>query len=193
MSGPAIGLWLFEPRGFADILADVVPWLETFCEPVEAKASGDVDFWVRDGSALGLQAFDPADVGVFFLSEDEEMPAEDEDYSAFSRPPMQGLIVGAGCSGSVNHVLLGHLTLALARRLDALVDFDGLLGGHRTAGDDMSNEAVLARARALASDLPGRLVEVSYDTGGGGRWLRHVGDVEFLEAWLQHPDFHLIK
>ncbi|MEU2179335.1 DUF6368 family protein [Streptomyces thermolilacinus] len=45
----------------------------------------------------------------------------------------------------------------------------------------------------MASDLPGRLAEVSYDTGGGGRWLRHVGDVEFLEAWLQHPDFHLIK
>ncbi|MFF6903737.1 DUF6368 family protein [Streptomyces hydrogenans] len=193
MSGPAIGLWLFEPRGFADILADVVPWLETFCEPVEAKASGDVDFWVRDASALGLQAFEPADVGVFFLSEDEEIPAEDEDYSAFSRPPVQGLIVGAGCSGSVNHVLLGHLTLALARRLDALVDFDGLLSGHSIAGDDTSNEAVLARARALASDLPGGLVEVSYDTGGGDRWLRHVGDVESLEAWLQHPDFHLIK
>ncbi|MFE2273663.1 DUF6368 family protein [Streptomyces lavendulae] len=193
MSGPAIGLWLFEPRGLADILADVVPWLETFCEPVEAKASGDVDFWVRDASALGLRAFDPADVGVFFLSEDEEMPAEDEDYSAFSRPPVQGLIVGAGCSGPVNHVLLGHLTLALTRRLDALVDFDGLLGGHRTTGEDTSNEAVLTRARALASDLPGRLTEVSYDTGGGGRWLRHVGDVEFLEAWLQHPDFRLIK
>ncbi|MCG7523900.1 DUF6368 family protein [Streptomyces sp. OfavH-34-F] len=130
---------------------------------------------------------------MFFLSEDEEMPAEDEDYSAFARPPMQGLIVGAGCSGSVNHVLLGHLTLALALRFDALVDFDGLLGGHRTAGDDTSNEAVLARARALASDLPGRLAEVSYDTGGGSRWLRHVGDAEFLEAWLRHPDFHLIK
>ncbi|MGV9312764.1 DUF6368 family protein [Streptomyces sp. NPDC003691] len=193
MSGPAAGLWLFEPRGFADILADAVPWLETFCEPVEAKAGGDVDFRVRDGSALGLQAFDPADVGVFFLSEDEEMPAEDEDYSAFSRPPVQGLIVGAGCSGSMNHVLLGHLTLALARRLDALVDFDGLLCGYRTAGGNTSNEAVLARARALASDLPGRLTEVSYDTGGGDRWLRHVGDVEFLEAWLQHPDFHLNK
>jgi hypothetical protein len=193
MSGPAVGLWLFEPRGFADILADVVPWLETFCEPVENKPSGDVDFWVRDGSALGLRAFDPAGVGVLFLSEDEEMPAEDEDYSAFSRPPVQGLIVGAGYSGPVNHMLLGHLTLALARRLDALVDFDGLLSGHPTAGDDTRNEAVLARARALASALPGKLAEVPYDTWGGGRWLRHVGDVEFLEAWLQHPDFHLIK
>ncbi|MFJ7206755.1 DUF6368 family protein [Streptomyces sp. NPDC098789] len=193
MSGPAVGLWLFEPRGFADILADVVPWLETFCEPVEVKSGGDLDFWVRDAPVLGRPGFDPADVGVFFLSEDEELPADDEDYSAFSRPPVQGLIVGAGCSGPVNHVLLGHLTLALARRLDALIDFDGLLSARPTAGDDTSNGAVLARARALASTLPGRIAEVSYDTGGGGRWLRHVGDVEFLEAWLQHPGFHLVK
>lgn len=86
-------------------------------------------------------------------------------------------------------MLLGHLVLALAHRLDALVDFDGLLGSRPAAGD----EAVSARARALASALPGRLVEVSYDTGGGGRWLRHVGDPEFLDAWLRHPDFHLIN
>ncbi|MFE5587824.1 DUF6368 family protein [Kitasatospora sp. NPDC056531] len=121
------------------------------------------------------------------------MPAEDEDYSAFARPPVQGLVVGAGCSGSVNHVLLGHLALTLALRLDALVDFDGLLSSLPAAGDDTGNEAVLARGRALASALPGRLAEISYDTGGGGRWHRHVGDVEFLRAWLQHPDFHLVK
>ncbi|MFE2726509.1 DUF6368 family protein [Kitasatospora sp. NPDC059327] len=67
------------------------------------------------------------------------------------------------------------------------------MSGHPTAGDDTSNEAVLTRAKALASTLPGRLAEVSHDTWGGGRWFRHVGDVEFLEAWLHHPDFHLIK
>ncbi|MGW7462712.1 hypothetical protein [Streptomyces sp. NPDC054797] len=32
------------------------------------------------------------------------------------RPPVQGLIVGAECSGWKNHVLLGHLTLALEQR-----------------------------------------------------------------------------
>ncbi|MER5776774.1 DUF6368 family protein [Streptomyces sp. NPDC002039] len=88
VSGPAVGLWPFEPREFVDILAGVIPWLETFCEPVETKAGGAVDFWVRDSSALGPRAFDPADVGVFFPSEDEELPTEDEDYSAFSRPPV---------------------------------------------------------------------------------------------------------
>ncbi|MFJ9377082.1 DUF6368 family protein [Streptomyces sp. NPDC101455] len=193
MSGPVVGLWLFEPCDFADLLAGVVPWLETFCEPVETKADGHVDLWVRDGSALGLRDFDQTGVGVLFLSEDDEVPAEDEDYVAFWRPPVQGVVVGAACSGATNHVLLGHLTLALARRLGALIDFGGLLNGHPTGGGDTGNEAVLARARALASAVPGRVTEVSYDTRGGRRWLRHVGDMEFLEAWLHHPDFHLIK
>ncbi|MEV0193436.1 DUF6368 family protein [Kitasatospora purpeofusca] len=193
VAGPAVGLWLFEPRGFADILTDVAPWLETFCDLVETEAGGDVDFWVRDGAALGLPVFDPAGVGVFFLSEDEEIPAADEDYSAFARPPVQGLVVGAACSGPVNHLLLGRLTLALARRLDALVDFDGLLSSRPAAGDGSGDDAVLARARALRSVVPGMLAEVAYDTGGGGRWFRHVGDVEFLEAWLQHPDFRLVN
>ncbi|CAN3979037.1 DUF6368 family protein [Kitasatospora purpeofusca] len=192
MSGPAVGLWLFEPREFGDILADVVPWLESFCEPVEAKVGGDLDFWVRDGSAVGLSALNPNDVGVFFLSEDEEIPAEDEDYSAFSRPPVQGLVLGAGCSGPANHQVLGHLTLALAERLGALIDFDGLLSCP-TPRDDTGDGAHLDRARALTASLPGRLTEISYDTGGGGRWFRHIGDVEFLEAWLQHPGFHLVK
>ncbi|WP_404951659.1 DUF6368 family protein [Streptomyces sp. ARC12] len=192
MSGPAVGLWLFEPREFGDILADVVPWLESFCEQVESKGGSDLDFWVRDGSAVGLPAWDPTGVGVFFLSEDEEIPAEDEDYSAFSQPPVQGLVLGAGCSGPANHQMLGHLTLALAERLDTLIDFDGLLS-HPTPRGDTSNEAPLDRAKALVASLPGRVAEVSYDTGGGGRWFRHVGDVDFLAAWLQHPDFHLVK
>ncbi|WP_373011749.1 DUF6368 family protein [Streptomyces sp. Amel2xC10] len=29
--------------------------------------------------------------------------------------------------------------------------------------------------------------------GGGDRWIRHVGDLQFLSAWLQHPNFRLVK
>ncbi|MFJ3981472.1 DUF6368 family protein [Streptomyces fungicidicus] len=191
MSGPAVGLWLFEPREFGDVLADVVPWLESFCEPVETNGGG-LDFWVRELPTGGPPGADPTGVGVFFLSEDEEIPAEDEDYSAFSRPPVRGLVLGAGRSGPANHQVLGHLALALAERLDGWIDFDGLLG-HPTPRDDTGDQASLDRARALAASLPGRVAEVSYDTGGGGRWFRHVGDVEFLAAWLRHPEFHLIK
>ncbi|MFE0779178.1 DUF6368 family protein [Streptomyces sp. NPDC058861] len=194
VSGPAVGLWIFEPCAFEDILAGVVPWLETFCEPVETETEigGDLAFRVRDASPLGLQGFDSAGVGGFFLSEDEYLPADDEDYSAFPTPPVQGLVLSAGCSGPENHLLLGHLALAMARRLGALVDFDGVLG-YPTPRDETRNEADLAEARALVASLPGKVAEVSYDTGGVGRWFRHVGDVDFMAAWLRHPDFHLVK
>ncbi|WP_354644139.1 DUF6368 family protein [Kitasatospora camelliae] len=192
MSGPTVGLWLFEPIGFGEILTEVVPWLERFCEPVETTASGALDFRVRDGAAVGLPAMDPDGVGPFLLARDEEVAAPDEDYSAFSRPPVRGLVLCAACSGPANHLLLGHLTRALAERLGAWIDFDGLLTC-TTPGDDTDEEALLVRARALTASLPGRVEEVWYDTWGGERWLRHVGDVEFLAAWLRHPAFHLIK
>ncbi|MDT6985137.1 DUF6368 family protein [Streptomyces lusitanus] len=192
MAGPVVGLWLCEERAFEDVLAEVVPWVERFCEPVESGGGGDLDFWVRDGSAVGLPGWDPADGSVFFLTEDDEVPAADEDYSAFPRPPVRGLVLGAGCSGPAHHRMLGHLALALAERLNALIDFDGVLG-YPAPRDDVDDGAALERARALVASLPGEVAEVGYDTAGGGRWFRHVGDVEFLRAWLRHPEFRLVK
>ncbi|WP_327308982.1 DUF6368 family protein [Streptomyces sp. NBC_01298] len=190
MAGPAVGLWLFEHRSFEGIRAGVIPWLETICGPVETEADGDVAFRVQDPASLGLHALNAAAAGMFFLSEDDCIPADDEDYSDFSQPPVQGLVLAAGSSGQVNHMLLGHLALAFAQRLHAVIDFDGVLGF--TPGDRAEEAADLARARALVASLPGTVREVSYDTGGGYRWIRHVGDLQFLSAWLRHPDFRLV-
>ncbi|MFJ3860349.1 DUF6368 family protein [Streptomyces sp. NPDC090085] len=192
MAGPAVGLWLFEHRSFQEIRASVLPWLETFCDPVEIEKSGDIAFRVREPAALEVHTLTATGAGMFFLSEDECIPAEDEDYSAFSPPPVQGLVLAAGVSGQVNHTLLGHLALAFACRLNALIDFDGVLG-YPTPRDQTREVADLARARALVASLPGTVREITYDTGGGDRWIRHVGDQEFLSAWLQHPHFHLVK
>ncbi|MFF6873361.1 DUF6368 family protein [Streptomyces sp. NPDC012450] len=97
VSGPAVGLWLFEPREFEDVLADVAPRPESFCEPVETRVGSGLDFWVRDGPAVGLPAWGPTGVGVLFLSEDEETPAEDEDYPAIaSRTAAPHRLLGPG-------------------------------------------------------------------------------------------------
>lgn len=133
MAGPAVGLWLFEHRSFEEMRASAIPRLETFCDPVETEADGGLAFRVREPAVLGLPSFNPAGAGMFFLSEDDFIPADDEDYSAFSPAPVQGLILAAGLSGRVNHTLLGHLALAFARRLDAVIDFDRVLG--YTPGD----------------------------------------------------------
>jgi hypothetical protein len=171
-------------------VAGVLPWLETFCAPVEVRAGGDVDFWVRDPTELGLRNPDLEGAGGFGLDEDDRIPADDEDYTALPAPPVQGLILSAGRSGPVNHVLVGHLALVLAQRLDALIDFDDVLA-YPVTRDESRDPADLDRSRALVASLPGWTAEVSYDTGGGGRRLRHVGDAEFLAAWLRHPEFRL--
>ncbi|MEV0181507.1 DUF6368 family protein [Streptomyces sp. NPDC050625] len=166
-----MGLWLFgRPRRTREVVAGLLPWLESFCAPVLVRDDGEVDFWVEDPSALGPGA-DAEGTGAFFLADDEHIPAADEDCSAFPSPPVQGLVLAAGSSGPANHRMLGHLALALARRLDALIDFDGMLD---------------------APVLPGLLVQVAYGADGGGRGVRQVGDAAFLDAWLRQPGFRLI-
>ncbi|MCZ4606228.1 DUF6368 family protein [Streptomyces sp. Lzd4kr] len=188
--GPAVGLWLFgERRSMRESVSGVLPWLETFCAPVDVQADGSVDFRVRDPAVLGPR-IDAGGAGKFFLTEDDCLPSDDEDYSAFPSPPTQGLVLGAYSSGPVNHVLVGHLALELARRWNTPIDFDGLLA-YPFARDESPDPADLDRARALVASLPGAIAEVSYATGGGGRWMRHVGDAEFLAAWLRHPQFRL--
>ncbi|MGW0032762.1 DUF6368 family protein [Streptomyces sp. NPDC003314] len=59
--------------------------------------------------------------------------------------------------------------------------------------DGTGDEAPPDRARALIASLPGGVAEVSYDTGGGGRWFRRVGDVKYLAAWPRHPGFHPVE
>ncbi|MFF4544499.1 DUF6368 family protein [Streptomyces sp. NPDC001435] len=153
------------------MVAGLLPWPESFCAPVPVRDDGEVDFRVEDPSALGPGA-DAEGTGAFFLAVDEHVPAADEDYSASPSPPVQGLVLAAGSLGPADHRMLGHLALALARRLDALIDFDGMLD---------------------APALPGLLVQVAYGAGAGGRGLRHVGDAVFLDAWLRQPGFRLIK
>ncbi|MGW3143395.1 DUF6368 family protein [Streptomyces sp. NPDC001177] len=172
MAGPVVGLWLFgRPRETREVIAGLLPWLESFCAPVRVRDDGEVDFRVEDPRALGPAA-DAEGTGAFLLTGDEHIPAPDEDYSAFPSPPVQGLVLAAGSSGPANHRMLGHLTLALARRLDALIDFDGMLD---------------------APELPGLLAQVSYGADDDGRGLRQVGDAEFLAAWLWQPQFRMIK
>ncbi|MEU5535031.1 DUF6368 family protein [Streptomyces sp. NPDC020362] len=174
MAGPVVGLWLFdEGRRAQDAVAGVLPWLESFCDPVRRGEDGDVDFWITDTRPLGPPQADVGETGCFTLCVDDDVPADDEDWSAFPCAPAHGLLLIAGCPGRADHLALGRLALGAARRLDALIDFDGMLFEG-------------------PSRFPGTLAEVSYGTSDGERAVRHVGDAEFLAAWLRHPGFRLV-
>ncbi|MER7141539.1 DUF6368 family protein [[Kitasatospora] papulosa] len=71
------------------------------------------------------------------------------------------------------------------------MDLKGLLPAPKNGTEPVADR--LTELQQLMASLPGMVAEVSYDTGGYDRWFRHIGDTEFLTAWLQHPEFLLIK
>ncbi|GHF47309.1 hypothetical protein GCM10010218_30810 [Streptomyces mashuensis] len=106
MAGPVVGLLLFEQRSFDDVVADVTPWLRAFCESVGYDSDGDLAFWLHGR--------------LFVLAEDDVLPGADgEDYSALPAPPVQELVLSAGCASPEDHRLLGQLALDLAPRFGA--------------------------------------------------------------------------
>ncbi|MFB6986148.1 DUF6368 family protein [Streptomyces sp. NPDC056230] len=185
MGGPAVGLWLSEERS----ALDAVPWLDSFCE---VRASdGCLEFHVREPLALGLGRLSsgPFHLGLESLEDFQEL-----GFPGIDRPPAVELALVAYRSGQDDHLLLGHLALFLAERFDALINFYGLLG-YRFSLDDLSEKEEAARlieARALVTSLPGHISETQYAMAQGGHWYSHIGDREFLTAWLRHPEFHMI-
>ncbi|MEU6493843.1 DUF6368 family protein [Streptomyces sp. NPDC046984] len=190
MGGPAAGLWLPVRRS----ALDAVPWLEGFCE-VRIQSDDSLEFEVHRPSAIGLQELEWSSPQPFRLG-----PESLEDYQEFGFPgleraPAAELAVLSYCSGPDDHRLLGHLTRYLAERYDALIDFGGLLEYRSFLHDPSGQEEAdrLAESRALVSSLPGRIREMPYTTEAGGCGYGHVGDRAFLTAWLDHPDFRMIK
>ena len=46
---------------------------------------------------------------------------------------------------------------------------------------------------AYVRAMPGNIYEIEYTAAAGHRWVYHMVDVAFLQAWIEHPHFHMIK
>ncbi|HLG75532.1 MAG TPA: DUF6368 family protein [Ktedonobacteraceae bacterium] len=54
-------------------------------------------------------------------------------------------------------------------------------------------EPSLDEIHAYVSAMPGTVYEIGYTTADGRRWVFHIVDVPFFQAWMRHPHFHMIK
>ncbi|WP_157520390.1 DUF6368 family protein [Herbidospora daliensis] len=116
-------------------------------------------------------------------------PDPGDDYSQVPRVPVAELMMW-----SEDEARLGRAALDLARRLDALVDFDGLLGPRPWVSDGAPGDfrRRMLAVRPFVASIGGVVHEVGYAMHGGDIRYSHVGDAEFLASWLVHPDFHLL-
>lgn len=53
--------------------------------------------------------------------------------------------------------------------------------------------APLDEISSYVAAMPGNIYETNYITANGRRWVSHIVDIEFLQAWMKHPNFHMVK
>lgn len=41
--------------------------------------------------------------------------------------------------------------------------------------------------------MPGKVYTHEYTTAAGHRWVSHIVDTTFLRAWMEHPNFYMVK
>lgn len=51
----------------------------------------------------------------------------------------------------------------------------------------------LEEVSAYVRSMPGKVYEIEYTAAAGHRWVYHMVDVVFFQAWMEHPRFHMIK
>lgn len=104
--------------------------------------------------------------------------------------------IHAKCNQEVDHKILGQLALAIVEKYGGLIDFGGALSCVENNLYELKQpwEDMEPYFCKLPDEFSGLLLSIPYWIVPGERtWLFHIGDVEFLEIWLNHPRFRMIK
>ena len=103
--------------------------------------------------------------------------------------------------------MLGELALQCARIFGGVINLHGALEvGTRTPINLETVDELIAQlegnldwaevskaTEAFLRAMPGRVLTVPYQTLDDRTWVEHICDAEFMQAWLKHPSFHMIK
>jgi len=201
VSGPTATVLCAEALSTKQI-EDISGWLRRISSDVRQEQT-TWTFSVLNGASFGLP-YTGQVVGCQFSMGVENV---NEWYSADELSQMEGCLhfvpkqqisIGAGCSAQVDHLLLGHIALDLARQLNGWVSISGALtpSGRPPEGrerDDYVRGWTLDEIKQYLNALPGVVCEILYQTSPDKHSIYHVVDQDFLHAWLQHPDFHMVK
>lgn len=192
MGGPGAGILLSREVTDAEIWPIRDPGVEVVVGERARGATFSVDFWADGWPFLISHGFDIA------TSKRDYERAELLDLAGWF--PQDNIGISAYCSGDENHRLLAHFCLLLASRLGGIVDFGGCpywLPPERSAYRALDPRAWSANEAAFADDivptLAGRCVGLPYEVDPGRTCRAFVCDTEFLRAWMNHPEFRMVK
>lgn len=183
-------------------LKDIKTILDTVSNEVVKSDIWDWEFWVNNTKSIGGNWVGEGRPFAIAARLPEMETQELEIIVAeFGFEPQQALQLDAMSNSQEDHRIMGVLLLHLAETLHGVVNFNGALlpslPKEMYEGFWLWQEAnwsdVATYFDEMVSGIPGKVVSVEYETIGDRTWAYHVGDNEFMKAWLQHPYFHMIK
>ncbi len=121
--------------------------------------------------------------------------------------PRSRILLAAHGNTGDDHRILGELALQCARTFGGVINLHGALEvATRTpitleGVDDLIAQLegnldwaeVSKPTEAFLRAMPGRVLTVPYQTLNERTWVEHICDADFMQAWLKHPSFHMIK
>lgn len=171
MAGPGVGVLFRTPAS----------------GPVELEARSLISTLSADVQG---DSFSLAD-RPFILGFGEEHPGELQELGETTLPrhlgwmPQGTMWLAAMCNGLEDHRLLAEVCLAIAERLDGIVDYGGVLRFDPLA---QRLPSVLTQAYEFPPRYEGTLLAVPH-----GRLLVHYSDCAFLRWWMQQAEFRMVK
>jgi len=142
-----------------------------------SKKVEDEDFWVISTEAIGGKSI-ATEGRPFGLSKSEFNPkyySEDEIYQiekSIDFRPKCDIEIYAMSKSTLDHRILGELTLYVAEQLDGIIDFNGDLN---------------------CGKLTGCKWDILYEISESKTGKYTVCDVTFMKAWLANDNFYMIK
>jgi Family of unknown function (DUF6368) len=197
--------------------ATIGAWLAEFASPI-TEWQGIWEFAVPDVRWLGLPANEGDRTCTFSIAEQAEQPLEYyadadgtieeavrqdiEQTKEFYRAnlgyvPEAQLWLSAECNSSIDDRIVGRMILYLAEELGGVIDMNGAIRPPLEPGRSYSMKNYpwhsLEEVSAFVHIIPGQVYEQYYVAASGLQCVSHLVDVAFFRAWLDHPNFHLIK
>lgn len=167
--GPTVAIWLTP-----DSKSATIEELLLIAHRLDFQARSADEFQVRSTAAIGgeVRTDKPRPFGLALgaagLADTEIRVAE----LLLGFEPDHAVHAFAYVNAPIDHRILGELALFLAREFTGIVDFGGTLG-------------------QITMPL-GKLLSIRYAESTLGESF-HVADAEFLEWWLRHDNFHMVK
>jgi len=208
MAGPVVSIVLARDPDIADLVSHC-QGLDIDCPYV--IPGGSLEVMIRTTKPLGgtyageQRLFDvrwTCDADDYIDEADDQNVAQ-AIAATFRFLPKSYISIAAGRNQAEDHRVLGEVALYFARAYGGVIDFGGALIPSSTLSEEQRSDIlqlygsnwsdIAAPLEQFFARLPGRLIAVPYETADARTWVSHVGDTEFMAAWLSHPDFHMIK